>query len=244
MVCYNSKVLLKNLPVEENNNLANLKFHTTPGGIRLIHASATLIDKEDSTDKGFKFTTKDFYNAIEDKPSSKSDKLKKICKELLRGYFSLKTKDSWKISPMFYNIEYDDVKDNVMVQFHEALIPYLSCVGTSIQSQESLNNIINFKSKYSMMIYNICKKNISPSDDIAEMSIDVEELRAKLGISEKKYIKYNDFKRKVLVQAEKEINDKADISFCIEEEIVSRKVKGIKFKIKNKPVNTENNTEA
>lgn len=59
----------------------------------------------------------------------------------------------------------------------------------------------------------------------------------------KKYKKYNDFKRKVLLQAQKEINDKSDMYFDIEEETSSRKVKGIKFIIKNKPNDKESNLD-
>jgi plasmid replication initiation protein len=55
--------------------------------------------------------------------------------------------------------------------------------------------------------------------------------------------KYNDFKRKVLLKAQKEINDKSDIYFDIEEETSSRKAKGIEFIIKNKPNDKKSNLD-
>lgn len=243
MGCYNSKILLKNLLTEETDKLTHEKFHTTTAGIRLIHASAKILGASSLTNNEFEFTKKDFCNIIEAKIPSKFDKLKKLCKELLRSYVSVETKTSWNVFPIFHSIEYYETNDKVVVRFHESLIPYLKHAGKDVKTEESLNSIMDFKSKYSVLVYDICKKNLNNSDNMIETSIMVDELRSKLQIDEKKYKKYNDFKRKVLLQAQKEINDKSDIYFDIEEETSARKVKGIKFIIKNNSNDKEPNLD-
>ncbi|WP_326493425.1 replication initiation protein [Clostridium tagluense] len=70
-------------------------------------------------------------------------------------------------------------------------------------------------------------------EGIEQITISIDALRTMFCIQPYEYSRYNDFKRKVLLQAQKEINlDKTDISLDFKEIKTGRKVTSIKFYIK------------
>ena len=84
------------------------------------------------------------------------------------------------------------------------------------------------KSKYSPRIYEILKCNEFKKQEYIEIEID--ELRKLLKI-EKIYPLYNDIKRKIIEQSQKELEKLSDISFDFEEIKTGRKVTSLKFYI-------------
>ena len=94
------------------------------------------------------------------------------------------------------------------------------------------------KSKYSPRIYEILKCNEFKKQGYIE--IELEELR-KLLRTEGMYHQYQDFKRKVIMQAQKELKKLTDITFEFEEIKTGRKVTSLKIlhksnKTKNKAI--------
>jgi plasmid replication initiation protein len=94
------------------------------------------------------------------------------------------------------------------------------------------------KSKYSPRIYEILKCNEFKKQGYIE--IEIEELK-KLLRTEDMYPRYNDFKRKIIEQTQKELKKLTDISFEFEEIKTGRKVTSLKFhintnKTKNKAI--------
>lgn len=231
---YDSKILIEKISIGEKDNLINAKIHAIPGGIRLFYGSSTIMAQDNIADNKVSFDIKDFLNIIEVKASNKTDKLKKICKDLLKSYVTVKTITSWNAFPMFYSIELDANNEKVSLQYHQVLTPYLLQAGRNSQPEEPLDKIIDFKSKYSTMVYELCKEHLKSSDDTVVATYTLSDLKEKLGIDEGGYPKYSDFKRNVLLQAQQEINEKSQITFEMEEEMSNRKVQGIKLLIKNK----------
>jgi plasmid replication initiation protein len=64
-----------------------------------------------------------------------------------------------------------------------------------------------------------------------QITIELEELKNMTGAKEKAYSIYNNVKSKVLMQAQKELSNKTDISFEFEELKTGRKVTALKFYI-------------
>jgi plasmid replication initiation protein len=95
----------------------------------------------------------------------------------------------------------------------------------------SLQIAIKFDSAYSIRIYELLKQY----ENLGTRSISVKELRAFLGISDKEYKKYYDFKRRVILKAYKELKEKADIYFEFEEKKKGRKIEEIVFYIYKNP---------
>ena len=98
-------------------------------------------------------------------------------------------------------------------------------------TQYYFENIAKLKSSFSIRIYEMMKQY----EKIGTRKIELINLRHFLNISDDKFIKYNDFKRKVILIAQKELKEKTDVYFEFQEIKQSRKIVEIKFLIfKNK----------
>ena len=99
-------------------------------------------------------------------------------------------------------------------------------------------NIARLKSGFSIRIYELLKQY----ESIGKRNVPIKELRHFLNISDEKFTRYNDFKRKAILVAQKELKEKTDISFEFEEIKTGRKITDIIFFIfKNKkttPINS------
>jgi hypothetical protein len=96
----------------------------------------------------------------------------------------------------------------------------------------SSNNIYQLRSTYSIRIYEMLKNWETKGVKVWS----VETLRDRLGIRENEYVKYSDFKKRVIEKAKSELKETTDISFDYFEVKLSRKVVELKFFIeKNTP---------
>lgn len=79
-------------------------------------------------------------------------------------------------------------------------------------TQYELIYTLNFKSKYTIRLYEMIKSRHFHEMDEYTFSYDVEELRQLMGAYDKKsYSQYTNFKARVLLPAAKEINEMSDI---------------------------------
>lgn len=126
------------------------------------------------------------------------------------------------------------VKENVKskmigIRFDKELKPYLLNIKSEF-TRYPLKHVMGMKSVYSIRLYELLKQYERTKQK--ERTIALHELRKMVGVDEKKYKRYNDFKRNVLEIAEKEIPEQTDIGFIFEEIKQGRAVKFIKFIIK------------
>jgi plasmid replication initiation protein len=116
----------------------------------------------------------------------------------------------------------------VTLKFSPDLKPYMLLLKEKF-TQYQLANILSMKSKYSPRIYEILKCNEFKKQGYTE--IELVELRRLLK-AENIYPLYGDFKRRILIQAQKELNKLSDISFEFEEIKTGRTITALKFYIK------------
>jgi hypothetical protein len=90
-----------------------------------------------------------------------------------------------------------------------------------------LKNVIRLKIIYSIRIYELLKQY----ERIGQRTFEIGELRKILGVKPNEYKKYNDFKRKVLHTAQRELSLKTDIEFKFSEMKTGRKITDIEFVI-------------
>ena len=103
-------------------------------------------------------------------------------------------------------------------------------------TQYLLEQVSDFKSKYSIRLYEILKKN----ENLVTVTFELEELYNILKVPDS-FKNYGKFKEKVLQVAEKELIQYTDIFFEIKEEIkTGRKVTAITFRILINRDNTVN----
>jgi plasmid replication initiation protein len=115
-------------------------------------------------------------------------------------------------------------KGIIEIEMNSAFLPYLYQL-KQVFPLNTLRQILMLKSIHSINIYLL----LSGIDNDKSISYAIEKLKVYLGI-EKKYIDYNSFKNRVLLQAQKELH-LTDKAFFFKEEKYSRKITHITFKV-------------
>lgn len=123
------------------------------------------------------------------------------------------------------------VKENqkskmIGIRFDKELKPYLLNIKSEF-TRYPLRYVMGMKSVYSIRLYELLKQYEKTNQK--ERVIAIHELREMVGVEPTKYKRYNDFKRKVLEVAQKELPKQSDIGFIFEEIKEGRAVKFIKF---------------
>ncbi len=197
---------------------------------KIILTLASMVQPTDEEFKQYKFKISDFIKMLGLSTQTKYTEIPKITKELMKKVFEIE--EGKKIIQVAWlsSTVYEKGTGYVELEISPRLKPYMLKLGT-LFTQYKLANILSMKSKYSPRVYEILKANEFKTQKYIEIEID--ELR-KILKSEKIYPLYADFKRKIIIQSQREINQKTDISFEFEEVKTGRKVTSLKFYIKSK----------
>jgi plasmid replication initiation protein len=143
----------------------------------------------------------------------------------------LETQVSWLSSA-----KYD--MGEVRLAFSPELKPYLLQLKDKFTAID-VSDLMQFKSVHAIRIYELLKQYYN----IGERTLSIEEIKQCCGVPNR-LIKYDHFEKKLLLIAQREINDKSDISFKFERIKHSRKIVAIKFIIsKNQAYGQENNLD-
>ncbi|MBW9159001.1 replication initiation protein [Clostridium sp. FP2] len=225
MVTRKDLLKYKNLMVK-SNYIIESSYKLSLQEQRLICILTAKINKDDIEFATYKFTHSEINNILSkhkisfNELSQHIDSLRNKELVIIKEESLLKTK--WLSSAEYF-------KDgSIELCFDNKLKPYLLQLKERF-TKVSLDKAITFNSNYSCRIYELLKQY----EGIGKITISIDALRTMFCIEPYEYSRYNDFKRKVLLQAQKEINlDKTDISFDFEEIKTGRKVTSIKFYIK------------
>jgi len=217
---YNALMVKSNYIIESSYKL-NLQEQ------RLIYILTTKINKDDIEFKPYKFTQTEVNSILKKHKISFNDLKQHINslrnKELVivKEESTLETK--WLSSAEYFN------DGSIELCFDKKLKPYLLQLKDRF-TKLTMDTVITFNSNYSCRIYELLKQY----EGIGTRTLNIGALRNMFRIEPHEYARYNDFKRKILLQAQKEINSKnTGMSFEFDEIKTGRKVTSIKFHIKS-----------
>lgn len=114
----------------------------------------------------------------------------------------------------------------IKLRFDPDLKPYLLQIQTLYTSYK-LENILKLRSYYSQRLYELCRQYLS----IGTRKFSIIELRSILWLNNNELSTYANFKQRVLLQANKEINKFTDINISFEEIKTWRKITHVIFTI-------------
>ncbi|MDS1005254.1 replication initiation protein [Clostridium sporogenes] len=200
---------------------------------KLILTLASMVQPDDEEFKPYKFRIVEFMRLLGVENKAKYIEIPKITKELMKKVFEIQEEDTLIQTAWLSGAVYKKGTGYVELTFSPYLKPYMLKLNTMF-TQYKLANVLSMKSKYSPRIYEILKCNEFKKQGY--MEIEVDELR-KLLKAENIYPRYNDFKRKIILQTQKELKKISDISFEFEEIKTGRKVTALRFYIKSKKQN-------
>jgi len=216
----------KNYIVAKSNKLINCEYDLSVFEQKIILTLASMVQSQDTEFKEYEFKIEDFIKLLGLKAQTKYTEIPKITRDLMRKIFEIR--EGKKILQLAWlsSTEYEIETGMVSLKFDSKLKPYMLGL-KEFYTTYKLANVLILKSKYSIRIYEILKSNEIKNN----IQIDLTALKNMVG-AKAEYLKvYADFKNKVLIQAQKELIEKTDISFEFEEIKTSRKVTSIKFYI-------------
>lgn len=207
-----------------SNNLIEAKYKLGVIEQKIIHRILTQINIQDKELKFFKIYIKDFCDLLGNTNNYKII-INNACENLRKTDIWIETDNETEIKTTWFSSAEYFSDGTVELEISRKLSPYLLELKRNFTKYD-FSNIINFKSQYSIRLYQLLKQY----DKIGKRDILLDELKEYFQI-ENEYKKYANFKQKILNIAQKEINSLSDISFAFEEIKKGRKVDKIKFYI-------------
>ena len=224
---------MQNKMVRKSNYLVEASYKLSPVEQKMLLFLASSINLEDKDFKEYSLKIKDFQDSLENE-SENYNRLEKII-------LDLKEKNLKIVYPNENGVEvtlnvswlssskYVDGSGVVQLCFDPSLKPFLLRLKSHFTNYR-LENIVQLKSQFSIRIYELLKQY----EKIGQRLFMVSELRSILGIDQNQYKQYTDFKKRVIVPAQKELAEKTDISFYFEELKMGHTVGQIRFFIKSR----------
>lgn len=225
--------------VSKDNKLIEAKYTLTKSEAQLIFTVISQIDPlKDEDFKSYKINVDDFMKFINVSTKDAFGRIESVVDRLQQNILRIKTdpenqrytKVGWIMAA-----EYNPEKREIYILLHPDLRPFLMGLKEKFTSYR-LENIIRLKSTFSIRLYELLKQYENTINKTR--FFDIEDLKDKLEIKSK-YKSYGMFKKRILLSAQEEINEKTDISFEFEEltekkesEKGRKKVVGIKFIIR------------
>lgn len=222
----------ENYLVTKANTLITSNYDLSLEEQRIILTLASTVQPEDEDFKPYKFKISDFMELLGIEDKSKYSIIPKVTKELMKKVFEIENGNKITQIAWLSSAEYEKGTGIVELEFSPKLKPFMLGLKEFYISYR-LKNILELKGKYSIRMYEIIKSN--EFKKVAEITVD--ELRKILKADKGSYLVYQNFKNRIIIQAQKELKEKTDISFDFEEIKTGRKVTSLKFYIKyNKKV--------
>ncbi|NFO72304.1 replication initiation protein [Clostridium botulinum] len=218
------------LVTKSNYFIMNSSYDLSLEEQKLILTLASMVQPDDEEFKPYIFKISDFMDLLGVENQAKYTEIPKITKELMKKVFEIEEGKKIIQTAWLSGAIYEKGTGYVTLKFNPDLKPYMLKLN-GLFTQYKLANILSMKSKYSPRVYEILKCNEFKKQEYIE--IEVKELR-KLLKAENIYPRYNDFKRKIILQTQKELKKISDISFEFEEIKTGRKVTALRFYIKSK----------
>lgn len=225
----------ENYLVTKANTLITSNYDLSLEEQRLILTLASTVQPSDEDFKPYRFSIKEFMELLGVETKSKYSVIPKITKELMQKVLEIKQENKITQVAWISSAEYEKGTGIVELEFSPKLKPFMLGLKEFYTSYR-LKNVLELKGKYSIRIYEILKSNEFKKAAL----IEIDELRKILKADKGSYLIYQNFKNRIILQAQRELKEFTDISFDFEEIKTGRKVTSIKFFIKSnrsQPIN-------
>ena len=230
--------------VVKDNALINASYSLSLVEQRLI-LLAIVATRQDDHDKAWDFwlgkpisvTAQSYIDTFGVSRQTAYEVLKDACKTLFSRQFSYQEPRTngimMKTTRWVSDIAYNNDTATVEFTFAPAVLPLITRLEQHLTSYE-LQQVANLNSAYAVRLYEvlIAWRSVGKTPQIK-----LEDLRNRLGVLASEYERMYDFKKYVLDNAIKQINEHTDIKASYEQHKQGRVITGFtfKFKMKSKP---------
>lgn len=221
--------------IVKHNQIIESAYTMTTTEAKIVAKLTSLIEKDDEDFKEHIFKSADLLKELglgETNYTALEQSIDKLMSRIIEIKLDTKNKkgerDILKITFVSSCI-YRHSTSEIILRYDPNLKPYFLQLSQNF-TKYFLKNILELKSFYAIRIYELLKQY----EKLKTRVITIEDLKEKLQITEKSYSIYNRFKEKVLLVAEREINEKTDLKVSFEEIKTVRKITAIKFNIEKR----------
>ena len=209
----------------QSNTLIHARYEMTSLQKKILLMLISKIQPDDIDFKPYRIRAKDFQETAELKSTQIYGKLKKATEGLLSKVFFIKKPKGVLQITILSSAEYFEGRGLMELCFDPKLRPYLLQLKQQFTIMP-LRQVLNLRSVYAIRIYEMLQQFKSTGFFVTK----VDDLKYKLNL-ENKYRSYNLFKRNVILQAQKELNN-TDMAFTFKEIKEGRKIARIEFRLK------------
>lgn len=232
------KELPPSVVVFQHNNLIEARYSLTLQEKRLILWLISKVHPDEEDFKKHELSVQEFMGLMELKGHANYKELQKITLGLMKKILVIKKPDDKTLTQVAWinYAHYEEGTGKIQVSFSDAMKPFLLHLKGKFTTI-NITDLMQFKSIHAIRIYELLKQY----QDIGERTLTIEEIKECCGVKGK-LKQYVEFKKYLLLIAQREINEKSDIHFEFERQKHVRKIVGIKFIIsKNKAYELRNN---
>ena len=237
---------MKDFYVVKHNNLVEAYYSLGCIHQKMVLLLASLVKPTDERFNEVTFKAKDLMEILG--ISSKNYRYLRSQTNTLAGNvieMVLNNGKELRQAPWLSYANYSKEDNDVIVKFklNEAIQPFILQL-TGHFTKYRLSAVMTLSSSYSIRLYELLIQYLK----VGERTVNLDRLKKMLAINGKKHQRYPDFRRHVLIQAQKELQEKSDICFDFEPCKNGKAVDSIKFIIKRnddyiKAIAKKNNIE-
>lgn len=215
--------------VTESNALIESRTNLDLYEERLIYILASRINPDDTHFQSCYFKVKDIAEKLELTEKNFYKRIREIIQRLQRKTVVIEDKTNkttleaqWLSASKYYH-----GKGIIELEFSQMLGPYLLQLKNNFTNYK-LWNVLYLKSFYSSKLYKLLKQYLPLGK---RKFSTLQELKDKLEIEPGQYVKYSHLKNRVILTAQRELLEKTDIRFELEEIKNGNKIVGVVFHI-------------
>ena len=219
--------------VVKGNDFINARHQLTVAEMRILLMMITQVGRNDEDFKPYRIYIKDFVEAIGTSHKGEYERAREITLNLMKRVMEIPRQKGYLQISFLSSAEYITGTGYVELSFDPKLKPYLLQLKERF-TQYDIRNVLALQSFYSIRIYELLKQYVK----LGERVMDVDELRELLKLPDS-YKHYASFKRRIVLQAQKDLSRHTDLSFDFDEIKTGRKITRIRFVIRSNRVTTE-----
>lgn len=220
----------ENQLVVQHNALIEAHYKLEATEKKLILVIASMIKPDDKDFQDYVLTVRKVQDIFEVSGKNYYKLLRGHTKSILKKPLSIQQQNGDELfCNWFSSIKYVKGKGEIEFCFDPKLKPYLLDLQSHF-TPYGLKYVLQLKGFYSIRLYELLKQYLNTNQ--RKRYFDLEDLKLKLGIEQKKYKKYAQLKLRVINPAIKELAVGSDIRVSYKEKKHVRRVIGLEFTIK------------
>jgi plasmid replication initiation protein len=231
--------MVENTMVSKHNQLIEARYKLNLNEQKIILYAVSKLDSIHQKEFNIIEISIDEFTELIGTTQERYTEIKNIVKNLMKKQVEIDIKEGNLIANWVSSIEYKKNTGKVELEFSVKLKPYLLQLKECYKSYK-LKNVINFKNKYAIRIYELLKQYENMKSK--ERTIKLDELKKMLGC-EDKYKEFSNFNKFVLQPSKSEILKYSDLCFEYEKIKNGRKIVAIKFIFEKNHSNIEKPTD-